>query len=261
MTATTPIKSRKFQARFDDGRHNRANLGFVVLADEHTVESDCFKLAPEGVGAFFARQSEGAGDDAVSELLSFEAGIDIAASMLLPSSDLDVACYTCNCATTVIGENNVARAMQRGRKNTIATTVMTNVVRGLRAVGARRIVVGTPYTDDVNNHVLAFLENAGFEILDLQGLNLATDDEMRRVDPAFLKEFGASLDREDADAVFLCCGAIRTLDIVDELEREVGKPAVVSNQAMMWDCLRLAGIDDPIEGYGKLMTLPLYDRA
>lgn len=261
MAVKTPIKSRTFQTVFDHGRHNRAHLGFVVLADEHTVESDCFRLAPDGVGVFFARQPVGAGNDAVTELASLEAGIESASSMLLPSGDLDVACYTCNCATTIIGERNIVSAMRRGRQSTASTTVMTNVVRGLRALGARRIVVGTPYQDTVNNHVLSFLQNSGFEVLDLQGLNLTTDDEMRRVDPAFLKQFGARLDQDDADAVFLCCGAIRTLDIVDELERDIGKPVVVSNQAMMWDCLRLAGVDDPIEGFGKLMTLPFYDSA
>ena len=40
--------------------------------------------------------------------------------------------------------------------------------------------------------------------------------------------------------------------IVETLENEVGKPVVVSNQAMFWNALRLAGIDDKIEGYGRL---------
>ena len=40
---------------------------------------------------------------------------------------------------------------------------------------------------------------------------------------------------------------------VDTLaEQEFGKPVVCSNQAMIWDCLRLAGIDDRIPGYGRL---------
>ncbi|HUF43788.1 MAG TPA: ectoine utilization protein EutA, partial [Aestuariivirgaceae bacterium] len=56
-------------------------------------------------------------------------------------------------------------------------------------------------------------------------------------------------------AIFVCCGALRTLDIVDELENRIGKPAIVSNQAMMWDCLRNAGIEDRIDGYGRLLQL------
>ena len=51
----------------------------------------------------------------------------------------------------------------------------------------------------------------------------------------------------------MSCGALRTLDVVDALERRLGKPVVCSNQAMVWDCLRLAGVEDRIPGYGALL--------
>jgi len=76
---------------------------------------------------------------------------------------------------------------------------------------------------------------------------------MIRVAPSYITEFAASLDRPDADAVFVSCGALRTLDVIDELEQQIGKPAICSNQAMIWDTLRLAGIDDRINGYGRLL--------
>jgi len=36
-------------------------------------------------------------------------------------------------------------------------------------------------------------------------------------------------------------------------------PAVTSNQASAWMCVRLAGVARPISGYGRLPTLPLPD--
>ena len=56
-----------------------------------------------------------------------------------------------------------------------------------------------------------------------------------------------------ADAIFVSCGALRTLDVVAEIETCAAKPVVCSNQVMTWDCLRLAGIDDRFEGYGRLL--------
>jgi maleate isomerase len=41
--------------------------------------------------------------------------------------------------------------------------------------------------------------------------------------------------------------------VVDEIERQLGKPVICSNQAILWDCLRLAGIDDRLEGLGDLL--------
>ena len=46
-----------------------------------------------------------------------------------------------------------------------------------------------------------------------------------------------------------------TVETLGAMESDIGKPAVVSNQAMMWDCLRLAGIEDVIPGYGSLLEL------
>ena len=248
------VKSESYDVRFDDGRHHRAKIGFVLLAMEQTVEDDVFRLTPEGVGVHFSRLPM-ANEATVESLKEMEPGIERAASLLLPDDTLDVCCYTCNCGTMVIGEDRVLGALKRGKAEAIPTTVMTGVVHSLRAVAAQRIVVATPYLDEVNAHVLDFFTATGFEVLDIQGLNLTTNKEIDCVEPAFLQEFAAGLDRPEADAVFLCCGALRALDVVGSLEQQLGKPAIVSNQAMMWDCLRRAGIKDGIDGYGRLLQM------
>lgn len=97
------------------------------------------------------------------------------------------------------------------------------------------------------------MERAGFVICALRGLNLEKDSDMIRVRPEAIKAFARSVDSPEADALFISCGALRSIDIVDTLEAELGKPVICSNQAMMWDMLRLAGIDDKIDGYGRLM--------
>ena len=53
--------------------------------------------------------------------------------------------------------------------------------------------------------------------------------------------------------MFVSCGALRTLDVVDAIERQLGKPVVCSNQAMIWGCLRIAGVADRFQGYGALL--------
>ena len=60
-------------------------------------------------------------------------------------------------------------------------------------------------------------------------------------------------DRADADAIFISCGALRSIEIIDELEQLAGKPVITSNQAMAWDVMRLAGIEDRVSGYGRLL--------
>ena len=98
-----------------------------------------------------------------------------------------------------------------------------------------------------------YLEDAGFEVLSISGLNLEKDSDMVRVTPDFIAEFSRSIDHPDADAVFISCGALRSLGVIQQIEIALGKPSIASNQAMIWDTLRLAGVNDRIDGYGELL--------
>ncbi len=236
---------------FDAGRHHRAKIGYVLLATEQTIEDDVMRLRPDGVGMHFARAA--IPDSITSEtLLAQKELLAPAAASLLPDGSLDVVCYACTSGSLVIGQDRVHAELNKGAPNAKATSLITGVIRALNAVGAKKLAVGTPYLTEVNDRETAYLEEAGFEVLSMTGLNLEKDSDMVRVSPAFLFDYAVSLDRPDADAVFISCGALRMLDVVDDIEQRIGKPVIASNQAMIWDTLRLSGIDDRIEGYGDL---------
>jgi len=250
----TPLENpARPRIRFDAGRHHRAKIGYVLLATEQTIEDDVMTLRPDGVGIHFARAA--IPDSITNATLAAQADLlaDCAAT-LLPDGSLDVACYACTSGSLVIGEDRVFAELAKGAPGAKPTSIITGVLRALRAVGARRIVVATPYLDEINAREAAYMEKAGFEILAITGLNLERDSDMVRVTPDYIVEFALSLDRPEAEAIFVSCGALRTLDVVGEIEARAGKPVIASNQAMIWDTLRLAGITDPIAGYGRLLA-------
>ena len=59
------------------------------------------------------------------------------------------------------------------------------------------------------------------------------------------------------DAVFVACTSVRLVEQVQALEDGLGKPVTSSNHATAWHCLRLAGIQDRVPGYGRLMRTSL----
>ena len=79
--------------------------------------------------------------------------------------------------------------------------------------------------------------------------------------PAYWKTFAEEIDHPEADAIFLSCSGIRALEAVEEIERTTGKPVVTSNQAAFWSCLRRAGIEDQLQGFGTLFSKPLTERS
>jgi maleate isomerase len=236
---------------FDRGRHWRAKIGYVLLATEQTIQDDVMRLRPEGVGIHFARAY--IPDSITNETLAAQAALLAeAAASLLPDGSLDVVCYACTSGSLVIGEERVNSELRRGNPGAKPTSLVAGVIKALKAIGAKSLAVATPYLDEINAKEALYLERAGFEIVNIEGLNLERDSDMVRVAPDYIVDFARTVDRPDADALFVSCGALRSLDTVEALEQRVGKPVIVSNQAMIWDTWRMAGIADRIGGYGRL---------
>jgi len=236
---------------FDDGRFPRAKLGFVLLSSEQTIESEMMRWAPEGVGVHFTRAVNPDQITAANLAASLDS-LAPAAAVLAPDAGLDVICYACTSGSVVMGEAAVAAELRRGSRARHATTLVSGVFAALDALGARRVAVATPYLAEVNRIEADYMIERGYELTGIDGLDITNDSDMVRVSPDYLRDFAVGVDAPDADAIFVSCGALRSIEVIEEIEAATGKPCVTSNQAMLWHCLRLAGIDDRIEGMGRL---------
>jgi len=241
----------KSNVEFDSGRYYRANLGFIVLSGDLACEHDLFNMTPEGVGISFTRLKTD--DFTTNETLAAHVNqLAEAASRIQPDVKPDVISYCCTSGSIVIGEEEVKRQIAIGAPYTKPMSLVTGVVSALNAVQAKKIVIGTPYLDEINAREEEFFLSKGFEILRMEGLNLETGIEFGKVTPDFWNKFSLEIDCDDADAVFLSCTGIRSLDIIEKVEAQINKPVITSNQAQMWSALRLAGINDNLKGFGQL---------
>jgi len=254
VTSKTEVHSAQREVVYDEGTHFRALLGFIIISMDLVMEDNIFRLCPEGVGPSVTRLNS-PNDCNVATLATQIDGMAEAASILQPQARPDVICYACTSGSIVIGEDRVRTEISRGAPWAKPSTLVTGAVNALHRVDAHKIVVATPYLDEINSVEAEFLRQKGFEVLDIQGLNIEDCEAMGRIKPSYIRDFALSIDRPDADAIFVSCGGIRTLDVLQEIEDAVGKPVICSNQAMMWDCLRRANINDKIEGYGQLFQL------
>ena len=56
-----------------------------------------------------------------------------------------------------------------------------------------------------------------------------------------------------ADGVLIAGTGFRCVSILDALEQDLQRPAISANQASLWNCLRLSGLQDQVKGYGSLL--------
>ena len=247
------VKSKIRTPDMDEGRHCRAKLGFILMSTDLAAEADFNDMTPEGVGVHITRLKTE--DYTTNETLSRHIeNMAEAASRIQPDTKPDVVSYSCTSGSIVIGEERIFEEIRKGAPWAQPMCLVTGVVDALRELGARKLVVGTPYLDEINTAEAEFLLTKGFDVLDIQGLNLTTGIEFGRVTPDYWKKFALEINRSDADAIFLSCGGIRALEVVEEIEQVAGKPVITSNQAQFWSCLRRAGVRDRLEGFGEIFS-------
>ena len=131
-------------------------------------------------------------------------------------------------------------------------------VAALKVLGAKRVALGTPYVSFINESEIKSLDDAGFKVVSMYGLEMGDNQEERRgiarVPPQSLHRFASHIDRDDADAIFISCTNIAGIEEIAEVEAERGKPVITSNSVTIWHALRTAGINDKIEGFGRLLS-------
>ena len=249
------VVSSHWNPQFDDGAHWRARLGFILMSTDFAAESDILSMTPNGVGCHFTRLKT---DDYTTNatLSKHINSMADAASRIQPDGKPNVISYSCTSGSIVNGELNVMEQIKKGAPYCQPMTLVTGILDALRELEIKRLVVGTPYIDEINTVEAEFLFDKGYEILNIQGLNLTTGVEMGMVTPEFWRTFALAIDQREADAVFLSCSGIRALEVVDDIEKALGKPVITSNQGQMWSCLRRAGISDKIEGFGSIFSRP-----
>jgi len=250
------IKSKDRKPSFDKGRHARAKLGFILMSTDLAAESDFFDMAPKDVAVHITRlkTDDYTTNETLSKHIDFMAD---AASRIQPDTKPNVISYSCTSGSIVIGEDRIKEEIKKGAPYAIPMTLVTGVVDALKELKIKNLVVGTPYLDEINTKEAEFLNNKGFSILNIQGLNLTTGIEFGTVTPDYWIKFAQEINEKTADAIFLSCGGIRSTEVIDQIEKKTGKPVITSNQAQMWSCLRRAGIEDKISGFGELFNRQL----
>ena len=242
--------------KVDDGIGWRARIGVVTLATDHTLEYDFRRLLNlPGVAFYIARLANST--RIVPETLRAMAdGLTRTAELILPGMPLDMVVYGCTSGTLMIGYDRVRAAVQQARPEAVCITPITAALAGFEQLGVRRLGLIVPYVDDINQVVRQAIEQHGYQIPVMASWHLDDDNQIARTTPDSIKaavlEVGG---RDTVDAVFVSCTSLRTAECIADLESQLGKPVIASNQALAWQCLRQAGIDQPITGAGRLLTV------
>jgi maleate isomerase len=232
----------------------RLRLGVVVPSGNVIAEPQLKAMLPAGVASYVTRLPLRGSSDA--ELAAMLDGLE-AASGLLADAELDLLVFHCTAVSTsspALGTTIASR--MTAACGIPATTTADALVAALRAFAARRVVLLTPYIEGPHRREVEFLRWHGFDVVADAALGIDTNAEMAALPPGQLFEFALRNRHPEADAYLLSCTALRSAEVIEALEVELGRPVVTSNQAMAWHALRLGGVEDRVGGFGALLRTP-----
>jgi maleate isomerase len=234
----------------------RARLGILVPSHIIAVEPEFGLMTPEGVSCHyhrFAFTGGKTGEEAVKGLRRADELITDATEMIMHVSP-SVIVMTGTGVSFIGGhgyDQMLIKKMKERNGNLPTTTTSTSVIEAFRQLGVTKVSMAMPYFEQVARAAVDFVQKNGVKVLNAKWLNKGGMD-IAEVSDETLCQLAREVDDPKSDALFISCVDLHTLGVIEKLENELGKPVISSNQATMWNALRLANIHDKIEGYGQL---------
>jgi maleate isomerase len=189
-------------------------------------------------------------------LRQFERGTMLRAAALLADAGMDVIAWNgTSGAWRGLDDDRALCAAIAAETGVPATTSTLAQIAAFEAFGVRRYALAVPYLASVRAAIEATYAAAGYECAGAAQLGISTNTAFAEVAPEAIRALLAEADRPAAEAVAVICTNFPAAWLVEELEAALGKPVFDSTAITVWQALRMAGVAEPIDGWGRLLRL------
>jgi len=240
----------------------RAKIGLLVPSVNTVLEPEMVKLCSglinQGLAIYSTRlhtHSEDISEGKQEEVLELLAEQIEKGARELEAAKVHVMLYGCTSGSFFKGadwDKEIIRRIERVPK-VFAVTPATGMLEALETLGIKKVSVATPYSEAMNRKLEEFLQFHGVQVLNIDGLRCTNVHETARFPKSIVYELARGVNTPDAGSVLISCTNFPTIDIIEALEKDLGKPVITANQALLWSALRKLGVHGSIEGYGQLL--------
>ena len=225
---------------------HRGRIGVIQPAPGVLLEYEWPGHLPQGV-MFPVARIRMHGASAADYMRIAEAAPDAAQDLV--SAGADVVAYACSVGSLFAGapweQQLLDRLSQACGKPAIS--IADASARALQALGAERIAIMTPYNAQTNALVSGYARQRGFEVVAELGLpvGIAQISNLSAAEIAQLA-IAAIADVPRAQALWIPCSAVRTLDAIAAIETATGRAVVSGSQALLWAALAAIAVKDAV---------------
>jgi maleate isomerase len=229
-----------------------ASIGLIIPSANRLTEPQFNTYLPAGVGAFVTRLRMAGKFRKPLEELKPQL---IQAAEALSDIKPNVIVFHCTANSMESGlahEKAIVDIIEQASSCPTITTAQA-LTQAFDHVGIKNLVLISPYVQATNQLEVNYLGETGYTVLHEKGLALDSH-AYSSVTPEEWKKVVKENLRADADGYFLSCTNTRMIETVADLENELGKPVVNSNQATIWACLKILAIKHSDPRLGRLFN-------
>jgi maleate isomerase len=228
------------------------HFGVLIPSTNTTVEIEC-RLLPATYQAHVGRLMT----STPGRTFSPSRGEDIDyQSRLLGTAKVELVILAQTSASLFADDyDEVATRQMSAGAGVPAITSAQAVGRAVRALGAQRIAIVSPYSEPVNERAgRYFAAKHGLETVALEGFGATDSYAIGQLGPENARNAFARIDRPEIELFVVPGGNFPTMNSIAGWEREFGKPVVTTNQASLWAMLQMLKTGDRIPGFGRLLA-------
>ena len=244
------MELNKIDPKFNSKPNPR--IGLITLASDFRIEKDFNNIIYGKNIDLFCNRIKCYNPLTNETLKKMADDITDVTKEILPDQKLDCVAYGCTSGSIAAGYDSIFEKVNKAKPNTKVSTPITAAIKGMKKLGIKNLSIFTPYTSEINDSVADFFNKENFKINDMNYFDIASDLDIGKVDSNHLFSVLKKIDLSKSDALFVSCTALPVLSLINDLEKELNKPVISSNQALIWDCLELINSNNNIEGFGRL---------
>lgn len=207
------------------------------------------KMAPPGVRFLTTRlpfqKTDLASGAKLSDQLAFHAE-------LLAHAQVDLIAFNCTAGSMIGGPDRINQEILQATNISSITTIEA-VMQALSAMRMRRIVLMTPYPDEVVQEEIRFLESHGYEVVKAIGVPCNDPVSQGLIPAQTWVSIASSVKGIEYDGLLASCAGIELAEVIQIIEDDLAKPLITSNQALLWACLRRLELSVRPQSYGALL--------
>lgn len=227
-------------------------VAIMIPQQNSNMQPEYEKLRPAGISNQIYR-FDISGQDRVSEAM-VEAMPQAAGcwpDMVLCSNSVEMRLWS------VDKQIAYRKALREALPDTPIVTAGDACVAALRTMGAKRLGLISPMSEEYSESARHFYRAHGFEVPETTWLQVKTSDRIIDVPIDTIHEAFDKVNTAEVDTILHVGGALGIADMIDGLEKRIGKPVVSSTATGYWYALRMMGFDDPLTHGGQVTRQPL----